>query len=139
MAEDTVNQQDNDPAARIAELEATLAQRDSEMAALKGSTRGLEEKLAASGAALVDAVAQYRTLVLQANPGISDELIAGESIMAVNESLAKAKSLVGKVRKSVEKEISRARVPIGSPGRNPPDLSSLTPREKINYGIGGKR
>jgi chromosome segregation ATPase len=139
MAEETVNQHGNDLTAQVQELQAALAQRDSEMAALKESTRGMEEKLAASGAALADAVGQYRALVLQANPGIADELIAGENIAAVNESLAKAKSLVGKVRKSVEKEISRSRVPIGSPGRTAPDLSALTPREKINYGIGGKR
>jgi len=139
MAEETVDQQDIDPAARIAELVAALAQRDSELAALKKSAQGLEEKLAASGAVLAETVAGYRALVLQTNPGIDEELVAGGSIAAVTESLAKAKSLLGKVRKSVEKEISRTRVPIGAPGRQAPDLSALTPREKINYGIGGKR
>jgi len=139
QAEQSTGMTAHEAQTRVAELEAALAQKDSEMAAVKESARGLEEKLAASGAALVDAVGQYRALVLQANPGIADELIAGESIAAVNESLAKAKSLVGRVRKSVEKEMSRTRVPIGSPGRTSADLSALSPREKINYGIGGKR
>jgi len=139
MAGEAIVQQDRDMAARIAGLEGTLAQRDEELAALKKTAQGLEEKLAASGAALVEAVAGYRTLIVQANPGIAEELIAGESIGALNESLAKAKSLVGKVRKSLEKEISRTRIPLGAPGRQAPDLSALTPREKINYGIGGKK
>ena len=140
MGEETVDKQEQDQtAARVAELESILAQRDSELAALKKSAQGFEEKLAATGTALTEAVAGYRALVLQTNPGIAEELVVGESIAAVNESLAKAKNLLGKVRKSVEKEISRTRVPIGAPGRQAPDLSALTPREKINYGIGGKR
>lgn len=140
MGEETVNEQEPDQtAARVAELEGMLVQRDSELTALKKSAQGLEEKLAAAGTALMEAVSGYRALVLQTNPGVEEELIAGESIAAVNESLAKAKSLLGKVRKSVEKEISRTRVPIGAPGRQAPDLSALTPREKINYGIGRKK
>jgi hypothetical protein len=139
MAEEAVKQQDQDTAARIAGLEGALAQRDEELSVVKKTAQGLEEKLAASGAALVEAVSGYRAVILQANPGIAEELIAGESIGALNESLAKAKSLVGKVRKSLEKEISRTRIPLGAPGRQAPDLSALTPREKINYGIGGKK
>lgn len=148
MAEETVNQEnsvgtDIDEAvalkSRITELEKTLSDRDTELTAVKKSAGELQEKLANTGAALSEAVAGYRTLVLQTNPGVAEELIGGESISAINESLAKAKSLIGKVRQSVEKDIVRTRVPIGSPGRQTPDLSALSPREKIHYAIGGKK
>jgi hypothetical protein len=68
-----------------------------------------------------------------------EELISGDTIEAVNESLEKAKNLIGRVRQGIETEISRARVPAGAPERRPPDLSALSPSEKILYGIGGRR
>jgi hypothetical protein len=43
------------------------------------------------------------------------------------------------VKKSVEKEISNIKVPAGAPGRRASDLSALSPREKIQYAIGGKK
>jgi prefoldin subunit 5 len=148
MAEETVNQEnpagsDADEAvalkSRITELEKTLSARDTELTAVKKAVEELQEKLTNTGAALSEAVAGYRTLVLQTNPGVTEELINGENIAAINESLTKAKSLIGKVRQSVEKDITRTRVPIGSPGRQTPDLSTLSPREKIHYAIGGKK
>jgi hypothetical protein len=124
---------------RITELEQTLADRNIELTAVKKSAGELQEQLSAKGAELIKAVADYRTLVLQTNPGITEELITGNSIPAINESLAKAKNLIGKVRQSVEKDIARTRIPVGSPGRQTQDLSALSPREKINYAIGGKK
>jgi hypothetical protein len=98
----------------------------------------LEQALTDSNTTLKETVNGFRKLVLQANPGMPEELVGGDTIVAINESLAKAKSLTGRLRQTVEKEIARSRVPIGAPGRQTADLSALSPREKINYGIGGK-
>ena len=46
------------------------------------------------------------------------------------------KALVTKVKQGLEIEISLARVPAGAPERTLPDLSALSPREKIQYAIG---
>src|SRR4030042_490558 len=109
MAEETVNKEnaaesDADENAalkgRIAELEKTLSDRDTELTAVKKSVGELQEKLSNTGAVLTEAVAGYRTLVLQTNPGVAGALIGGGSISAINESLAKAKRLIGKVRQS---------------------------------------
>ena len=124
---------------RILELEKTLADRNTELSTARKSVEELQEKLTAKDAGLNEAVTSYRSLVLQTNPEITEELVTGTNIAAINESLAKAKSLIGKVRQSVEKDISRTRIPIGSPGRQAPDLSTLSPREKIHYAIGGKK
>ena len=78
-------------------------------------------------------------LVLELNPEIAEELIAGDTVDAVNKSLEKAINLVGRVKKSMEKEISNIRVPAGAPGRRASDLSGMSPREKIQYAIGGKK
>ncbi len=121
--------------ARLIELEQAVADEDSEIAILKQTNDELEERLATTGNSLAEAVASYKAAVVQTNPEVIDELISGDTIEAINESLEKAKTLVSKVRQGVEAEISLARVPAGAPERTPPDFSSLSPREKIQYAI----
>ena len=123
--------------ARLEELEEAMAGKDAEIAALKQDRDELEDRLSVLNKALADSVAGYRAMVVQSNPDIIEELITGDTIDAIDESLEKAKALVSRVRQGVEAEISMARVPAGAPERTPPDLSSLTAREKIQYAIGG--
>ena len=68
-----------------------------------------------------------------------EELITGDTVEAINQSLENAGTLISKVRQGLEEEASRVRVPAGAPQRAPLDLSALSPREKIQYAIGGKR
>ncbi len=69
---------------RIAELEQIIADRDNELAALKQALAESEEVLTGARNSLAQAVASYRTLVVQANPDILDELITGDSIEAID-------------------------------------------------------
>ena len=144
--------------ARVAELEGIIAQRDQELASrdtriseLRQVTANLEseittvkqavaeadESLHKLGESFKQAVTSYKTLVVQSNPDVPEELVTGESIEAITDSLTSAKELVSKIRKGMEAEISLARVPAGAPERTAPDLSALSPREKIQYAIGG--
>jgi len=125
--------------AATGELEETLATRDAEVAGLKQTITEAEEKLAHINDLLSRAVASYRELVVTANPEIPPELITGDSVESVDESLQSARALVEKVKQGIEEETSRTRVPAGAPQRAPVDLSALSPREKIEYAIGGKR
>ena len=84
-------------------------------------------------------MAGYKSMVVQANPEIVEELINGDTVESINDSLEKAKVLVNKVRQGIETEVSLAKVPAGAPERTSPDLSTLSAREKIQYAIGGKR
>ena len=88
---------------------------------------------------LAQAVSSYRALVVQANPDVLDELISGDSIEAINQSVEHAQGFISRVKQGLEAEAARTRVPVGAPQRTPPDLSALSPREKIRYAIGGKR
>ena len=125
--------------ARIVELEQAVAGRDSEIATLKQSKAESDEKLTTIGNSMTEAVASYKALVVQANPGVPEELITGDSIEAIDQSLGNARSLVFKVKQGLEIEASKIKVPAGAPERTPPDLSALSPREKIQYAIGGRR
>ena len=126
--------------ARALELEQALAAQNGEVAGLRQSKGELEDRLTATGRTLAEAVASYRGTVLQAHPELQavEELIAGDRVASVNESLGKAKALVARIRQGLESEVALARVPAGAPERTAPDLSGLSAREKIQYAIGGK-
>jgi chromosome segregation ATPase len=123
---------------RIAGLEEVIADKDSEVATLNQAMAEMEEALKNVSNSLAQAVASYRALVVEANPDVLDELITGESIEEIDQSLENARNLIGKVRENLEGEIASGRVPAGAPTRTPADLSALSAREKIQYAIGGK-
>jgi len=123
--------------ATIIRLEQALATKDSEITALKQSLDEAKRTLDELGKALPQAVAAYKELIVQANPGILAELITGDSIEEVNESLKNARALMERVRQEMEAEVAKTRVPPGAPQRAQLDLSSLSAREKIQYAIGG--
>jgi len=123
--------------ARLIELEQFVASKDSEIATLEQAGAELDERLANVSNSLAEAVADYKAMVVQANPEVIGELLSGDTIEAINESLEKAKTLVSKVRQGVEAEISLTRVPAGAPERTSPDFSALSPREKIQHAMGG--
>ncbi len=125
--------------AAIAELEQAVASKDSEVTILKQAIAESEQKLTEINDTLAQAVASYKTLVVEANPEIPAELINGDTIEDINESLENARALIDKVKQGIEAEASRTKVPAGAPQRVPLDLSVLSPREKIQYAIGGKR
>jgi uncharacterized coiled-coil protein SlyX len=122
---------------RIIQLEQSLTARDGQIEGLKQELAEAGQALDELGKALPQAVAAYKEIVVAANPGVLPELIAGDTIEAVNESLKNARSLMERVKQEMENEAARTRVPAGAPPRTPPDLSALSPREKIQYALGG--
>ena len=132
--------------ARIAELEGLVTEKDKELNKANAQITELEQAVAEStdklskvNESLSQAISSYKAQVVQSNLDIPEELIAGDSVEAINNSLTSARELVGKVRSGIEAEISSARVPAGAPQRAPIDLSTLSPREKIQYAIGGRK
>ncbi|HUU08181.1 MAG TPA: hypothetical protein VMW61_01510 [Dehalococcoidales bacterium] len=123
---------------RITEVEQVIAEKDSEVATLKQTVAELEGALNKAQDSLVEAVISYRHLVVQANPDIPEELISGDTIEAIDQSVANARELISRVKEGMEAEASKSRFPAGAPPRMLPDLTALSPREKIQYAIGGK-
>lgn len=136
------------------ELEQTVVERDTEITTLKQIVSDNEADKEALGVSIrnetqrsiddltdsyTQAVNAYKAVVVSANPTVPAELITGDTIDAVDQSLESAKSLVSTVRATIEAEIAAGKVPAGAPPRTPPDLSSLSPREKIQYAVGGNK
>ena len=128
-----------DKGSRISELERAIAERDNQIAALKQSVAELEPRLTELENSLSQAISSYRALVIKSNPGLPEELIAGDSVEEIDDSLAGAQALIDRVRQRLEAEIAGARIPAGAPQRSPVDLSALSPQEKIQYAIGERR
>lgn len=82
------------------------------------------------------AVAKYRAQLLSAAPEIPEELVKGESVEEVDAAFSAAHDLVERVRRKLEAQVASARVPAGAPARSGPDLSALSPKEKIAYALG---
>jgi chromosome segregation ATPase len=124
---------------RIAELEQALAEKDEQLAALTQSAAETEQKLAGLEESLAQAISSYRALIVKYNPGVAEEQIVGDSIEEIDASLASAQALINRVRQELEAEMAAARIPAGAPQRTPADLSTLSPRDKIQYAIGERR
>ncbi len=122
---------------QVSKLEQVIAAKDGDIAALKQTKAEADEKLKDFGDSLSQAVAGYKALVIEANPRIPAELIGGDTIATIQDSLKRASALVDKVKQGLEAEVMSARVPPGAPVRTPPDLSGLSASEKIRYAIGG--
>ncbi len=129
-------EQPADPQARLAELENQVAERDKRIAELESNVAASQKQLGDVRATLGQAVTSYRILVAQANPDVLADLITGDTVEAVNQSLQSAKELVGRVKKTIATEAAATRIPAGAPQRTAPDISALSAREKIHYGLG---
>jgi hypothetical protein len=136
------NEQTNSPAPqaaeaakRIAELEGLLAGKTEELTKAGTRLAELEASASSAAAAAVAAVSRYKAVIVQSNPDVLPELISGETIEALDGSLAKARDLIEKVKKNLEAKKAADRVPAGAPPRGAADTSGLSSREKISQGV----
>ena len=95
----------------------------------------LREQLDAAGQRAQSAAQRYRDLVVRTEPALPADLIAGGDIDAIDASVTAAREIVGRVRSHIESQAQTARVPAGAPPRAAPDLSALTPEQKIRHGL----
>ena len=113
---------------QVSEQELALAQRGSE-------ADELGTALAGAQAEVRQAAQSYRELVLQREPELPADLIGGDSVAEVDASVARVRQTVAQVRQHIEQQAQALRVPAGAPVRSGPDVSGLTPGEKIRLGL----
>jgi len=123
----------------VSELRQQVAARDSELAVQQQAAAEFEDRFEKISSDLSQAVASYRALVVRSNPDVPEDMVSGDTIEAIDGAIKSARELINRVRENMEEEMSLAKFPIGAPVRTAPDFSALSPREKIQYAIGGKR
>jgi len=121
--------------ATLDRLEKGLAGKENEITALKHAVSDAEQKIAGFAEVSSRAVNAYKEMLVKTSPGLLAELITGDTIEEVDDSVRNAGVLIDKVRHEMEAEASRTRIPAGAPPRGTVDLAALTPREKIQYAI----
>ena len=120
------------PADRLRDLQGQsdrlrdqLAQRDQEVLSLRSS--------------LQEAAMKYRQALLDAYPAVPQELLSGATVEELEASLERARAAVERIRQKLEEDMARSlSVPAGAPVRRAPDLSALSAREKIVYGLASR-
>ena len=111
-------------ATAITELEQVIATRDRDIVTLAAEKEALGVSIKAESQGAIDdltdsynrAVSAYKKAAAQANPVIPAEIITGDTIEAVDQSLESAKALVDQVRQSLEADITAGKVPAGAQG-----------------------
>jgi hypothetical protein len=110
-------------------------ERDTALSAQAGELATLRERVEAVATRSLADAQRYRTLVLSHEPDLPADLVKGDSIEALDESVLQARQTVARVRQHLEEQARAQRVPAGAPVRGAPDLSDLSPAEKIRQGL----
>ena len=113
------------------QLEAAIAvasERDAMSAALEARIAEVEEQAGRDAA-------RYRDLLLASEPDLPAELVFGDTVEAIEQSLVQARQTVAQVRQHIAQQAQALRVPAGAPSRSGPDLAALSSVEKIRLGL----
>jgi len=120
--------------AEISEKGALVESQAQELAILHEAGKESESKLSGLAESLTDAIKRYRDFALVTVPDAVADLVVGDTIDAIDASLAGARLLVDKVKSSLELSASES-ISSGSPEREGQDWRGLTPKEKIIIGL----
>ena len=120
---------------QLSQLREELSQAKSETQAREGDLAGLRQQAEALQAQVRSSAERYREVTLQQSPELPAELVAGETVEEIDQTLQQARETVSKVRGHLESQAQAGRVPVGAPPRSGPDLSALSTEEKIRAGL----
>ena len=118
-----------------AEAQARTKEVASSLTAMRGQLSATEADAEALRTSLREAIEEYRQAALTADPTLPPELVSGETVAEVRQSLETARTTIARVRERMADEDASFRVPPGAPPRRAPDLSALSPRDKIAEGL----
>ncbi len=141
QTEDALSERDR----RLSGLEEALGQRDARIAHLEAAlgeaedaAKRRDEEMEGVNARLAQAVELYRVSLLASEPDVPEDMVQGSTVEVVQESLARVRQMVEQVRGRMEARASLERTPLGVPARSAPDLSALSPQEKILVGLSSR-
>ena len=137
---------------QVAELQAALAARDAEFGKLKEALAdsqeqelstlrpagaAAEERIAGLTDSLSEAISKYKDRLYAAHPELLENMIMGETIKEIDDSLGSALLLVDKVKANVAEQAKVVTVPAGSPERTgtPDFIGAMSAKEKIAYAV----
>ncbi len=118
----------------ISEKGAVVESQTQELAILQEAGKETDSKLSGLAESFTDAIKRYRDLALVTVPDAVADLVVGDTIDAIDASLAGARTLVDKVKAGLEASAA-ADVSAGAPERTGDDWRDKSPKEKISHGL----
>ncbi|MCS7207618.1 MAG: hypothetical protein NZ951_06795 [Dehalococcoidia bacterium] len=116
-------------------VQKALGEAQARITHLEGEVARLREENEALRHQVRQALARYRALLVAQAPEVPEDLVQGDTVEAVDESFARARALVERVRRQVEASLQKERVAGGAPPRQGISLDALPPSEKIRLGL----
>ncbi len=89
------------PEREVDRLQRAIEERQTEIETLKANNASMETTVQGLNHSLRDAVAAYRNALVLAHPDILPELIAGETVESLSDSITRAKAIVDTVRRAI--------------------------------------
>lgn len=122
----------------LAEKSALVDSQEHELSTLRTAGATAEERIADLSGNLTEAISRYKESLYSAHPALLENMITGETIRDIDESLGSALLLVDKVKAHVAEQAKEVTVPAGSPERTgtPDFIGAMSAKEKIAYAIG---
>lgn len=134
-AQELVQQATKDLEAAVRTLEQELVKKEEVIGTQEKALEESFNEIQGAKAAYAYAVEDFRELAASANPLIPREALTGTTTEEIKASLKRAGDLVAKIQQQVQEQARQTQVPAGAPGRTTPDLSALSTRDKITYGL----
>ena len=73
--------------------------------------------------------------MLEREPELPADIVAGDTVASLDASIATARQTVAQVRQHLDQQAQALRIPAGAPVRTGPDTSALSPAERIRLGL----
>jgi chromosome segregation ATPase len=122
-------------ASEAGELRTALDHANARLTGATAEADGLRAQIDQAEARERESAVRYRELMLRAEPSLPAEMVAGETIDAVDASVVAARDVVSCVRSHIEAQTTASRVPAGAPQRGGIDTGAMSPQQKIRYGL----
>jgi hypothetical protein len=116
----------------VAEIAARFIARDAEVTRLSRQLAEKDDVIGRLNVSLNAAVTAYRGTTVALHRDLPEELIEGDSVNAVDESLKKAMALVARVKSTM----AQTAPPLVAAGRSRPPNDGLSTMDKIRVGLG---
>ncbi|HUU63131.1 MAG TPA: hypothetical protein VMX96_04330 [Dehalococcoidia bacterium] len=121
----------------LAEKSALADSQEQELSTLRPAGAAAEERIAGLTDSLSEAISKYKDRLYAAHPELLENMIMGETIKEIDDSLGSALLLVDKVKANVAEQAKVVTVPAGSPERTgtPDFIGAMSAKEKIAYAV----
>lgn len=125
-------------AASAESLEERLTQQQADTQTAQAAVQEAQTTVNEAKEAVTSATATVRTALVAANPAIPEELIKGDTIAALNESVSTATAIANRLAEAAEAARGKGALgfPLGGGGtRQPASTAGMTPLQKVVHGI----